>query len=46
MNSLGVIQNNKGHAIYVTGGAYHKETTVGPNVQLFYNDPINGTSGW
>jgi hypothetical protein len=46
-NSSGVVQSNKGHAVYVSY-TYHKETTVGPKVVLFYNYPQDGniSSGW
>jgi hypothetical protein len=48
-NLPGGIWNNRGHAVVVTEDVtptYHKETTVGPDVKLYYNDPTNGTSGW
>jgi hypothetical protein len=43
----GVIQNDKGHAIYVQQTTYHKETTVGSANELFYRFPIDTNStGW
>jgi hypothetical protein len=44
-NSSGAIVGNKGHAVYYDS-TYRKETTVGPGVKLYYNDPANGASGW
>jgi hypothetical protein len=43
-----VIQNDNGHAVWAYSGSnpYHKETTVGPAVKLYYNDLVNGTGGW
>jgi hypothetical protein len=44
-----VIQENKGHAVYVYGYhiPYRKETTVGPEDKLFYRYPTdNDISGW
>jgi hypothetical protein len=35
----------KGHAVYYDS-THRKETTAGPGDNLFYADPVNGTSGW
>jgi hypothetical protein len=43
-DSSGTILSKKGHAAYVSGLSYYKETTV--TGSLFYNDSVNGTSGW
>jgi hypothetical protein len=40
-SSASAIQNDKGHAVYVSA-TYHKETTLGPDDQLFYNYPETG----
>jgi hypothetical protein len=49
-DSSNVIKTASGHAVYgsIRNGhdTYRKETTVGPEDNLFYNDPVNGTSGW
>jgi hypothetical protein len=47
VNTSKVIQNNKGHAVYVYNynTPYYKETTVGPEVELFYNYG-NISGGW
>jgi hypothetical protein len=45
-NSSGVIQSNKGHAVY-GDATYRKETTLGEDDDLFYNYPESGQhSGW
>jgi hypothetical protein len=31
--------NDKGHAVYVQGTTYRKETTVGPGDKLSFNGP-------
>jgi hypothetical protein len=42
----GDIVDNRGHAVYLnTGtGIYHRDTTLWPTDNLFYNDPDNGIS--
>jgi len=43
-NSSGVVQNNSGHAVYVSYGK-RRETTAGPTVNL--NSALDGaTGGW
>jgi hypothetical protein len=46
VNTSKVIQKNKGHAVYAN--TTRKETTVGPEVELFYNYPEEGniSGGW
>ncbi|MDR0386627.1 MAG: hypothetical protein LBH57_01190 [Treponema sp.] len=39
-----IILTGRGHAVYIDD-AHLKENTVREN-DLFYNDPIHGTSGW
>ncbi|MDR2741174.1 MAG: hypothetical protein LBB98_03350 [Treponema sp.] len=39
----GDILDNRSHAVYLNG-TYHRETTLWPTDNLFYNDPDNGTS--
>ncbi|MDR2742305.1 MAG: hypothetical protein LBB98_09165 [Treponema sp.] len=42
-----VILTNRGHAIYVGGSSStHKETTIGEDDDLYYNDLDKGTLGW
>jgi predicted outer membrane repeat protein len=44
-NSSGVIQNGQGHTAYINN-SYRKETTVGPENQLYYSYPDHSDSGW
>jgi hypothetical protein len=44
-SSGAILAATNGPAIYVINRGY-KDITVGPTVNLYYNDPVNGTSGW
>jgi len=44
-NSSEVLQNNKGHAVYVNSNV-RKETTAGPGVKLYYPDPTHLSESW
>jgi uncharacterized repeat protein (TIGR02543 family) len=46
-NTFGVVQNNRGHAIYASGnnGNVRRENDTGPDVVLSFNDPSGTWTG-